>query len=377
MNYFSDEEDGPVAGLIEKLAAGAVTFKHQGPQGYLRSLLAALDVPLESQVLVFSKSSLNTRLIEPKNPRAIYFNDEVYVGWTPGSPALEISTVSPRKGTLFFTLPQAADKAPRFGHDGRCIVCHASTTSLGVPGHLVRSFETKADGTLVSGYSRVTHDTPFRKRWGGWYVTGRHGKLPHHGNLVCEEDHVRRRGEPAFRADLTDLSPFFDVSKYPTPHSDLVALLLLDHQAHLHNLFTRLNLETQLGMDKDSQALEQLVRYLFLADAPTLPSAVEGTSGYAAWYQRQGPRDRRGRSLRELDLKTRLFRYPMSPLIYSSSATGLPVKAKSRLYRRLWEILSGKDESPVFRDINQNQRRAVLEILRETKKDLPDYWSGK
>jgi hypothetical protein len=372
LDYSGPDTADPVAALDRRLEAGAVRFESRSEQGYLRDVLAALDVPLESQVLVFSKSSANVRLVSPKTPRAIYFNDDVYVAWIPKAAALEISAVDPQKGAIFYTLPQAGRTPPRFQREGSCLLCHASTSALRVPGHLVRSFTTNDDGELRSGYSRITHDSPLAQRWGGWYVTGTHGAQPHSGNLIGEHAAERHKADPAVGGNVTDLQPYFDVAKYPAPHSDIVALLVLDHQAHLQNLLTRLNYETRL--ERRSTVLEPLVRYLLFADALDWDAPIRGTSGFAEVFAKRGPFDRRGRSLRELDLQTRLSKYRLSYLIYSRSVAALPDEAKSKLYRRLWDVLTGRDTSPPFRHLPAEERQAIVEILRETHPDLPEYW---
>jgi hypothetical protein len=237
---------------------------------------------------------------------------------------------------------------------------------------MVRSFVTDARGKPISGYSRVTHETAFRKRWGGWYVTGTHGEQPHSGNIFGDDLRERARKEPLVRVNLTDLSPFFDTDAYLTPHSDIVAHLVLDHQSHGHNLLTRVNYEARLGRRSDAE--ERLVRYLLFVDEAPLEAPVAGTSGYADWFERQGPRDSRGRSLRQFDLKTRLFKYRLSFLIHTEAFRALPADAKSRVYARLWEILSGRDASADFAAIAAEERRAIVEVLRDTQPDLPDEW---
>jgi hypothetical protein len=372
IDYASPETTDPVAKLSQRIEADEVKLASRPGQGYLLDLLQTLTVPVESQVLVFSKSSANVRLVSPKTPRAIYFSDDVYVGWIPETGALEISAVDPQKGAIFYTLSQADAHRPRLQREESCLLCHASTSALRVPGHLVRSFTTDDDGQLKSGYSRITHDSPLAQRWGGWYVTGTHGTQTHSGNLIGESQAARHKTDPALGGNVTDLKGFFDVSRYPSPHSDIVALLVLDHQAHLHNLITRFHYETRL--EHRSTVLESLVRYLLFADAARWEAPIQGTSGFAERFQKRGPFDRRGRSLRELDLQTRLPKYRLSYLIYSQSIEELPEAGKSALYHRLWEILSGRDQTPPFQDFPAAERQAILEILRETKSNLPEEW---
>ena len=372
MDYFGVATRNRVAELQTEIVAGKKELRFEKGQGYLRSLLDALGVSVESQTLVFSKTSVNLRLISPKTPRAIYFNDDVYIGWTPGAPALEITAIDPVKGAIFYILPQSADGPPKLVREESCLLCHMATNSLQVPGQIVRSFLTDNVGNPTHGYSRVTHDTPFEKRWGGWYVTGKYEQLSHLGNLTTEAERENHKADPSQSTALPTLRGRFDTSRYPSPHSDVVALMLLDHQAHLHNLLARVTYEEKFKRKLNSE--EELLRYLLFADAAPLAGPVAGTSGFAAWFEMQGPRDKQGRSLRQLDLHTRLPKYRCSYLIDSPAFDELPPVVKSRLYRRLSEILTGRDTSAVFAAIPADECRAIREILRETKRDLPADW---
>jgi hypothetical protein len=108
-----------------------------------------------------------------------------------------------------------------------------------------------------------------------------------------------------------------------------------------------------------------------------LTEPVRGVSGFSEVFASSGPRDRKGRSLRDLDLKTRLLRYPCSYLIYSEPFDQLPEVARERLYRRLWEVLTGRDNTAKFASLSAKDRKAILEILQDTKKGLPDYWTDR
>lgn len=372
VDYFGKETRDRIARLHSDIDAGRVTLKHDERQGWLRSILDALGVPIESQTLVFSKTSVNQRIISPKSPRAIYFNDEVYIGWTPGAPALEITAVDPAKGAMFYTLLQSVNVPPKFEREESCLLCHASVNSLQVPGQLLRSVLTDNVGQPSHGYAKVSHDTQFEHRWGGWYVTGKYENLSHIGNLTTVELREEHKSDPSRSHPLADLRDRFNTAKYLSPHSDVVALMVLDHQTHLHNLLARVTYEEKFQRKPNSE--EQLLRYMLFAEAAPLPGLVEGTAGYSAWFEKQGPRDSQGRSLRQFDLNTRLFRYRCSYLIYSAAFEELPAAVKNRLYHRLWEVLTGQDTSPVFAAIPRNERRAILEILRDTKRDLPTEW---
>jgi hypothetical protein len=253
-----------------------------------------------------------------------------------------------------------------------------------VPGHLVRSFETDEDGIvdLSSGASQVNDRTPFEERWGGWYVSGTHGKLTHRGNLIGKADFERQAKEPNFAGNMRDLSKFFDTKKYFGANSDIVALMVLEHQTHMHNFITRLNYESVAMLKAYGHVnylksiVEGFMKYMLFAEAAPLTSTVKGTSSFQEDFEKIGPKDSKGRSLRDFDLRTGLFKYPCSFLIYSEAFNNLPPEVKEKVYARLYEILSGKDTTPTYEYLSTDTRTAIMEILLETKSDLPEYFHG-
>lgn len=380
MAYSKTPDGGPVARLQRRIDEGKVKLKHEGAYGYLLSVLNELKVPKSSQMLVFSKTSFQRERISPRNPRAVYFTDDVYVGYVPGSPMLEISAVDPKLGGVFYTLEQSPVERPRFVRTDQCLECHASGKTMGVPGHLVRSFETDETGVtdLKSGVSLVNHRTPLADRWGGWYVSGTHGDQTHRGNLIGGEAFERHKREPNYLANLTNLTRFFDPGIVPTPHSDIVALMVLEHQTHLHNYLARLNYAARITLLQYGHvrylqtAIDGFLKYSLFTEEAELTAPVTGTSGFVRQFADTGPKDSKGRSLRDFDLRTRIFKYPCSYLIYSEAFDELPGPLKDVIYQRLFDILTGKDEE--FESIPAEARRAILEIIRETKPGLPAYW---
>jgi hypothetical protein len=380
--YWKKQPDDPIARLQKRLDAGEVKLAWDDKFGYLPGVLSALGVPAASQMLVFSKTSLQRKLISPSNPRALYFNDDVYVGYIPGAPMMEISAVDPKLGGIFYSLEQEKVRKPRFERNQDCMQCHGAQRTLGVPGHFVRSVPTDESGELdtANEVSEITQCTPLADRWAGWYVTGEHGAQTHRGNLVGSAAPSRAIEEPNYLGNLADLGRFFEETKYPVRGSDIVALMVLEHQAHMHNYITRLNFETQImtAMYGHIRYLrhqeDAFLRYLLFSEEAPLTAPVTGNAEFVAAFAKAGPRDSRGRSLRDLDLKTRLFRYPCSFLIYSDAFSQLPAVMKERLLARLFGILTGKDPSPEFAKISAEDRQAVLEILRETLSGLPDGW---
>lgn len=357
IHYFSEDEDDPIKQVQARLDGGSLSFQTKGDSGYLLDLLQALKIDVESQTLVFSRTSINQALVKPASPRAIYFDDDVTVGWVPAAAAIEIALQDPVKGTIFYTLPQPTGlPAPkpneppsiRFRRDGRCTACHISGRTLHVPGHIVGSFLTDSIGQPREGYSSINHATPLNQRWGGWYVSGFAPNLIHWGNLVGQADTSRHRRDSSFRGALEDLTSLVDLSRYPTRHSDAVALLVLNHQLQFYNLVNRVSFEHRLQRRSDAE--ERLVAYALMNDEAPLAGPLRGTTKFAEIYQARGPRDETGRSLSTLDLQSRLFRFNLSPLITSHSFRSLPDEVRLRLYQRM-DIELAKREDQAAREI--------------------------
>jgi hypothetical protein len=381
IGYSKTETSGAVTRLQKALADGKVTLKRDPKFGYLPSILDALGISPETQVLVFSKTSMQRDRIDPDNPRALFYNDNVYVGFIPGAPLIEITEVDPKLGAVFYTIDQGEVERPKFTRNDQCLECHASAKSMGVPGHLLRSFEVDSSGVtdLISGAS-VNHRTPFHERWGGWYVTGTHGAQTHRGNLFGAKAFKQAEKQPNYRGNITDLSKLIDVSKYPRNQSDIASLMVLEHQAHMHNFIARLSQETTIALaqygkiDHLKSKVESFLQYMLFTEEAPITNALNGSPAFVKYFESLGPVDPQGRSLRQLDLATRVFKHPCSFLIYSEAFDGLQAPIKEMIYKRLFEILSGADKSARFEMLTASDRQAILEILRETKKDLPAYF---
>ncbi len=358
-------EDTPVTDAVARLNPAQLKF--EGPSGYLRSVLDALHVPIESQIAVFSKTSLQSPLIEPTNPRTIFFNDSVAVGWMKGG-FIELAALDPRQGVQFYTLDQHRTALPRFQKGNDCLRCHVGEATLGVAGYLVRSTYTAPDGSpqLIYGGDIVDHRTPIEDLWGGWFVTGAPAGLRHLGNAV-----IGPQGDPE---KMESIPAKIDTSVYLSPYSDVAALMVFDHQMHMANLITQIGWDTRAGVGKLEDEAREFVDYLLFVEEAPLPAKLGGSSGFAVKFAQNGPRDSKGRSLRDLDLETRLLRYPCSYMIYSDAFDALPAAAKDAIYKRMWQVLSGTDKHKKYARLSAADRRAVIEILRETKKGLPDYF---
>ncbi len=395
IDYHKAPTTDAIVRLQQQMDDGSFQLQYDSKHGYLPSLLDALDVPVSSQVLVFSKTSLQIRHIDPQQPRAIYFNDDVYIGNTRHGDVFEISAVDPQLGAVFYTLNQRRDEAPRFVRDkGQCLTCHASSRTADVPGHLVRSVfpDHRGHAIIGSGTFTTDHTSPLSQRWGGWYVTGTHGKQRHMGNVLVASRTNPEKLDVEDGANVTDLSDRVNVSPYLTPYSDIVALMLLEHQVQMHNLITRASFETRVAtgsdqvmnemLDRDpkyrspstqrriERVGDRLLEYLLFSGEYQLEAPIRGTSGFAEEFAAGGPRDQKGRSLRDLDLDTRLMKYPCSYLIHSAAFDALPAPVKDYVSRRLYAVLKGTDRSDKFAHLTSSDRRAIFAILQDTKPEL-------
>jgi hypothetical protein len=404
INYRSEDLSDPVAKLQQQLDQGKTTLQYEPAHGYLESVLKLLKVPVDSQTLVFSKTSFQYKKISPEHPRALYFNDDVYVGSVHEGKAIEIISFDPMQGAIFYLLDENKVEKPTFQRaELDCTQCHIASGTRGIPGVLLRSIYPTATGTLApSSKSFITdQESPFNERWGGWYVTGKLGGQPHMGNAVVDGKQGTAPTGQSAAATLVSLSRPFDSSTYLIPDSDIVAHLVLAHQTQMHNLITLTNYKTRMALyaraNRNKNAAvsadeplpesarlqferpaEQLLRYMLFVNEAALPGSgtaeIEGSSTFAKNFSARGPRDRKGRSLRDFDLKTRIFRYPCSYLIYTESFDALPEPAKGHIYHRLLQVLTGQDQSPDFARLSTADRRAILEILLATKPGLPEEW---
>ena len=345
-----------------------LTFAEDG-QGYLRSLLAALDVPEESQVLTFTRSSLQFDRISPKTPRAIYFRDDVAVAAVHQGKLLELIVNDKRGGLAFYTLDAAKTDKPRLVEEGnQCAVCHGMVNRF-APGWIVANISATTDGTPVfpdpaRPFDITEQSTPFELRWGGWYVTGSHGAMKHRGNVAAIDPNRPYDLSATDGLNITDLSDKFDTAQVLKPTSDIVALMVLEHQTGFANRVAVINAQYRSGALADiDKTIDELASFMTFADEAPLPSPVKGNSAFDAVFARRGLRDAQGRSLRDFDLQTRLFRYPLSYMIYSTSFDSMVPDAKTRLWQRLHAVLSGSDRG-----------RAAIAILAATKPDAPADW---
>ncbi|HWI18138.1 MAG TPA: hypothetical protein VNT81_10350 [Vicinamibacterales bacterium] len=360
IKYLTADTDTVVDRLNAKLRDGSAKLAFEEKTGYLRSVLDLLNVPVESQMLVYSQTSLQAQHIRMDNPRAIYFNDDVSVGYIRGAGLIEVTAQDSKMGTVFYAIHQAPAAQPTFGRDQQCLRCHLSWDTLGVPGlSVLTTFPRKSENDYANG-GTVDHYRPLEERWGGWYVTAKKAPAKHMGNLPL----IMPKPLAASVPTRPSLQGLFDLAGYLTPYSDIVALMVLEHQAHFSNLVTRAGWEARLGEPlRVAEAADTLADYMLFVDEAKIDSAIEGSSGFAEKFVAQGPKDAKGRSLRELDLKTRLQKYPLSYMIHSDAFKGLPEAAKNLVMGKINRVLSGEVSDPKYAHLTPPLRAAIREIL--------------
>jgi hypothetical protein len=385
----------PVARLSDAVAAGKTKLPFRQDSGYLRPVLDALGIPVETQVLLFSKTGIQGSDTGPTNPRALFYNQSVVVGYIAGARFLEIAAQDPTQGVVFYVVDQTAPEAA-IGRRTSCLACHVSASTLEVPGLIVRSNFMAADGSVVPqlGSFTVNHRTPLMERWGGWFVTGDYTPQPY--GVQVHMGNVTGTGTSAWGPEQTSNEVFIrwlnskpEARGYPSTDSDIAALLAFDHQAHAINLLTRLNWEARVAAgdgtadlaDLDAGVLRDLVDeaadyFLFVGEAPP-PARIVPRARFAEKFAEGAPKDRSGRSLRELNLETRLLRYPCTYMVYSDAFQALPATVRQAVYQRMWSILSGQDSRPRYAHLSADDRQAVAQILRDTVKDLPPAFAGQ
>jgi len=354
---------------ISRLSTSKLHFEPR--HGYLLSVLKNLKIPLSSQTLVFSKTSFQAPHIFPHAPRAIYFNDDTYIGWVKGADYLEISTADPVLGAVFYVLEQEPKIRPRLERHDDCLQCHHSARTSGVPGHIIRSVYTQPGGQIHTNTSNYVTDqrSPMAERWGGWYVSGKID-FPHLGNQLFSDLETGRKLKP------------FDSPAWPAQTSDVVAHLVLAHQSAGHNYLARLNYETRAALQlqkvmnemdhkpdiesswsestrrRITNAIEAAVRYLTFADEAPLPSAITGDSDFSMEFERRHP-------LKKLNLKTRVFEYPLSYLIESKAMSALEPVIREKLDQRIEHVLLEEAGENSFSQLDPARARQAWRIYQD------------
>jgi hypothetical protein len=367
--------------LKNEIESGRLSLGADGEKAFLLGLLKALDIPVSSQMLVFSTTSLQLRLISPVNPRALFFNEDVYVGFIPGG-RIEVVSIDPDLGGIYyiFDIPRGAQPL-QIERSNRCMNCHASEDTGYVPGLVVKSVIPGPHGGSLDAYRQGLsgHAVPFKDRFGGWYVTGYRGAAAHLGNFTGRLSPEGLTKIPIVPGQL------FDFARYPVSTSDILPQLVHEHQAGFVNrvvaatyrareLSEKGPLSAAAGAELDGVA-RALSRYLLFADETPLPAGgIEGDAAFKADFLRSRRVAANGASLKDFDLKTRLFRNRCSYMIYSAAFRGLPPAMKQRVYRRLSEALSVSAPDPEYAFMPAAEKLTIHNILRGALPNLPPGW---
>jgi hypothetical protein len=370
------------AALNQAIADGKATLTFDPKGGYLKSVLAAFGLSPDSQILVFSKTGIQRASTSPLNPRSLYFDSSLVVGFISEAKLLEIAAHDPEQGMVFYTIDQTPSDRPVLTRRSMCLTCHVSGGTLDVPGVINRSVFTRDDGSPIPqlGFFDVDHRTRLLDRWGGMFVTGNYTQFPynvavHAGNLSVPNE-AAGPGTASNEVFIKWLNSEPEKRGYLSAESDIAAMMVFDHQARAINLLTRLNWEVRTNGDWQAIATD-LADYLLFVDEAPPPARITPRTAYATAFAAATPKDRQGRSFGELDLEKRLLRYPCSYMIYTEAFDQLPAVAKQAVYNRMWTILSGRDDAKKYAHLSLDDRRAMVEILRDTKQDLPDSFSTR
>ena len=385
ISYTKREANNAVTQLQQKIDAGELRFHQDNSKAYLLAVLDELGVSADSQVLVFSKTSLQTKWISESTPRAIYFSDTTYVGYVPGG-MIEVMTHDPELGMAFYTVRRPVTKKQQttFKRENSCLRCHATHRTEGVPGAFIRSVKVGTRKEVIGPSFDVNHKTPFSQRWGGWYVTGDWGENRHRGNTPL-------LGKPELKESSLKQLDFLSDSYYPRKTSDVVALSVLEHQVYLHNLLIAAKMRYQrayylqqqssvadsnLATGGASRALaervaEELVEaLLFCGEAKMRADGLSGTLGFTQQFKAGVKKNAKGKSLKDLRLYDRIFKYRCSYMIYHPAFEALPEVVKGIVLQRLRQVITSEDLEEKFQHLKASERKVIHSILSET---LPGY----
>lgn len=396
IRYSATAASNQVTALQARIDRGELNLRGAGDRETLARCLEAFGIPVDSQVLVFSKTSLQRQRISPQTPRAIYFSDDTYLGWVPGG-LFEVTVSDPELGLVFYSVDPRPSGAPlAFTRDNDCLSCHAGPLTRGWPALMVRSVYPDALGEPVSraGSFLTGHDSPLSERWGGWYVTGHHGGPPHLGNAIARDSGQDVTLERRADGTLASLARLFPVERYLTGESDVVALMVLEHQVGMHNrlvegalrvrkwLHYQQSLQKEMGQPLSEEPTgtalrviqneaQRIVEHLLFVGEAALPEGgVQGSDRFQAAFRQNRRPDPAGRSLKDFDLQTRLFTHRCSYLIYSDAFDWLPPALRAEVYRRLDAVLVAATPAKPFQHLPVEERHAIREILLATKPDF-------
>ena len=395
--YFSKDAKDPVTLLMKRVQRGEVLIKEPNGKPLVERLLRELGLNKDTQVLVFSRTSLQRREVSYSNPRALYFNESVYLGWMPNG-RIEIASFDPELGPIFYFQRELDDaSSPLLARTRSCLGCHAGDATNFLPGSLGRSvYPDKSGRSLrsIDDYRRSGHHIPLHDRYGGWFVSGNHGAMRHMGNAIASREGGKITIDREQFANLEKLDRFFSTEAYPAPGSDIAALLVFDHQVTMHHRLVEAAYRARQSLfdskldpketdvsklskgrstDEFLEGRDKVVDYLLFRDETPIPK-VSCDPAFRRAFSANRIADRRKRSLKDLHLDGRIFENRCSYMIYSPTFDQFPPMLKGAIYARIHEILTSPKPVEGFDYLGKEEKRRILEILDETKEDLPPGW---
>ena len=406
--YSETKPNTDLSRLFDRIEKGEKLLTRENGKELLKEFLELMNVPSASQVLVFSKTRAQNRLISPPTPRAIYFSDDTYIGWCQGG-QFETATLDPKLGIVFNLVDLIGRKkgeSPTTIRDRSCLDCHAGSSNRNYPGLMVRSvFPSKSGQPFFhAGTYHTRQDSPIEHRWGGWYVTGTVGGHKHMGNSIAVETNEQTREvelDPMTDKPVGNLGKFFNPKPYLEGGvSDVVSLMILEHQVGTHNALLQANLITQQTLHRQREMqkafgesqnapltetnqriinnlADKVLKEMLFAEELKLPDeGIEGSSTkFQKAFQKNKKVDSEGRSLKDFRLYERLFKYRCSYLIYSRAFTYLPQEFKDVFFKKLYSILIEPEKNPAYAYLGKSERKKIYHILADTMEGLPKYWT--
>ena len=397
-HYSDSVPRDPLARLVKQMESGEIAMDTSDDKAFLKDLLRKLNVPIASQVMVYSKTSFQNSRILPSRPRALYFSEDYYIGWVQGGD-IEVISIDPNLGPIFYVLeiPTRPEHKPILIRPMECMNCHGGSRTEGIPGMLVRSVKPTSEGfsILAAGTSQTDHASPIAKRWGGWYVTGENAGTRHMGNLLYEKREPNSAAIVKDHGILKSLDQVIDTQPYLSDKSDIVALMVMEHQITVHNIITQSSYNVRRWLHYDrimtrespsssgtireptkrmirNQA-DRLLKVMLFQDEIELDGwGVEGDEVFQDTFQLNSQECIDRRSLKDFELLSRLFKHRVSYMIYSKSFEALPEIFKEVFYSKLHAILTGQSDTETYSYLKEKERNRILKILTETDLDFAE-----
>lgn len=382
-NYLERKPEDRFAHLMEKARQGEVRIDTSSDKAFLASLLTALDIPVSSQIMVFSASSLQSEIINPRNPRALYFNEDTYVGWVPGG-LVEIIAADPQLGPMFYVFNRLrlGGPVPDVQRSTKCMNCHAGNATRRVPGLIAESLLVSRAGSSLETYRHDVqgHQIPLELRFGGWHLTGEHHLTTHKANVMGVPQNGKNEIVPVEPGQYSNLS------LHLLPTSDILPHLIHEHQLGFENrlvyaIYTMRQIKSEnrslpsaAAKAEIEERAQELARYITFADEAKFPAkGITGDATYAADFLRDRRATRAGLSLKDLDMRTRIFKYRCSYMLYTDTWKQAPRELKERVYYHLALYLRDQPDA-AHGHLPPAERLAIRAILKETMNDLPAWW---